>query len=45
MSRTPVGETIRIKPANNVFTWMAGATVLFQIVALVLIFLKLRAES
>jgi len=45
MSRGGVGETVVIKPGNNVFTWMAGVTVALQIIALLLIFMRISAMT
>ena len=44
MSRGGVGETVVIKPASNVFTWMAGVSVALQLLALFMLVMKLRAE-
>jgi hypothetical protein len=40
MSRGAVGETIRVAPTNNVFTALAGAAVVLQLIAVVALFLK-----
>jgi hypothetical protein len=40
MSRVPAGETHVVKPKNNIFTWMAAVTVLLQVAALGLIWLR-----
>ena len=42
MSRVGAGETVVVKPKNNLFTWMAAATVLFQVITIGLIFLQMR---
>ena len=44
MSRMAVGETITVKPQHNVFTWMAGVAMVLQVLALLMLLLKLRAE-
>ena len=43
MSRGAVGETVRVPPTNNVFTVLAGVTVIVQIIGLIA--LALRADS
>ena len=40
MSRLPGGEQIQVKPTNNVFTALAAATVIIQIIGLVVIYLR-----
>ena len=40
MSRGAVGETIRVAPSNNVYTALAGAAVILQILALILLFMR-----
>lgn len=43
MSRGAVGETVTVRPTNNVYTALAGAAVIVQIIGLlVLIF---RADA
>ncbi len=43
MSRGAVGETIRVAPTNNVYPALAGAAVIFQILGLIILFLKADA--
>jgi len=45
MSRMPAGETHVVKPSNNIFTWMAAVTVLLQLAALGLIWLRFPADK
>lgn len=40
MSRGAVGETIRVAPTNNVYTALAGAAVILQLLALILLFMR-----
>ena len=42
MTRAAAGETVIVKPANNLYTWLAGVTVALQVIALLLIFMRLR---
>ena len=41
MSRAAAGEVVAVKPKNNLFTWMAAVTVLLQLAAIGLIFLRM----
>ena len=41
MSRMAAGETVTVKPKNNLFTWLAFVCVLLQAAAIVLIFLRM----
>jgi hypothetical protein len=43
MSRLPGGEQIQVKPTNNVFTALAAAALIAQIITFVIVFL--RAEE
>jgi hypothetical protein len=43
MSRGAVGETVTVRPTNNVYTALAGAAVIIQIIGLLVLFL--RADS
>ena len=40
MSRGAVGETIRVAPTNNVYTALAGAAVILQILLLIGLFMR-----
>ena len=40
MSRGAVGETVTVRPTNNVYTALAGATVIIQIIGLLVLFLR-----
>ena len=40
MSRGAVGETIRVAPTNNIYTALAGAAVILQFLALILLFMR-----
>ena len=40
MSRGAVGETIRVAPTNNVYTALAGAAVVIQILGLLVLFMR-----
>ena len=44
MSRAGVGETVTVKPKNNLFTWMAAVCVLLQLAALALIWLRFPSD-
>jgi hypothetical protein len=44
MSRVGAGETVTVKPKNNLFTWMAAVTVLLQLAALALIYLRFPTD-
>jgi hypothetical protein len=43
MSRIPGGEQIQVKPTNNVYTALAAAAVIIQIIGLIVIYM--RAED
>jgi hypothetical protein len=43
MSRAGAGEPIQVRPQNNVYTAIAAAAVVVQIVALVIIIMKAGA--
>ena len=45
MSRMAAGETVTVKPKNNIFTWMAAVTVLLQLAALGLIWLRFPVDK
>ncbi len=45
MSRVGAGETVVVKPKNNLFTWMAAITVLLQLLALFLVYLRFPADK
>ena len=40
MSRIASGEQIQVKPTNNVFTALAAAAVIVQIIAFVVIYMR-----
>ena len=40
MSRIGAGEQIQVKPTNNVYTALAAAAVIFQLIALGLIYMR-----
>ena len=40
MSRGAVGQTISIAPTNNVYTALAGAAVIIQILGLIVLFVR-----
>ena len=40
MSRGPSGEVRSLPPSNNVYTALAAAAVLLQVIALVVLFVK-----
>jgi len=40
MSRGAVGETVTVRPTNNVYTALAGAAVIIQIIGLLVLFLR-----
>jgi hypothetical protein len=40
MSRGAVGETVRVAPTNNVYTALAGAAVVIQIIGLIALFMR-----
>jgi hypothetical protein len=42
MSRAAAGETVVVKPANNLFTWLAFVAVALQVIALGLVYLRIR---
>ena len=43
MSRGAVGETIRVPPTNNVYTALAAATVIIQIIGLIVLTTRTKA--
>lgn len=43
MSRTGTGDTIVVKPTNNVYTALAAAAAVAQIVALIFLFMRANA--
>ena len=43
MTRIPTGEQIQVKPTNNIFTALAAAAVIAQLIAFVVLYL--RAEE
>ena len=43
MSRGAVGETIRVPPTNNVYTALAGAAVIIQILGLIVLWIRSEA--
>jgi len=42
MSRAPAGEQIQIRPTNNVYTGLAAAAVIIQIVGLIVLFMRAK---
>ena len=40
MSRGAVGETVTVRPTNNVYTALAGAAVIIQILGLIVLFVR-----
>jgi hypothetical protein len=40
MSRVPAGETFKIAPTNNVYTALAGAAVIIQILGLIVLYVR-----
>jgi hypothetical protein len=40
MSRGAVGETVTVRPTNNVYTALAGAAVIIQILGLIVLFIR-----
>lgn len=42
MSRAAMGDTVVVKPSNNIYTALAGLTVVALAVGLVLFFLKAK---
>jgi hypothetical protein len=42
MSRAISGDVITVRPSNNVYTALAGAAVLIQIIGLIVLFLAAR---
>jgi hypothetical protein len=43
MSRGAAGDTITVKPSNNVYTALAGATVIIQILGLIVLMMRAGA--
>lgn len=43
MSRAAAGETIVVKPANNLYTWLAFVAMVLQALAIALIFFRMPA--
>ena len=43
MSRSATGDTVYIKPANNIYTVLAGAALVVVILGLVAIYLRMDA--
>ena len=42
MSRASMGEQIQVKPTNNVYTALAAAAVIVQIIGLLALFLRAK---
>ena len=42
MSRMPGGEQIQVRPTNNVYTALAGAALIVQIIGLIVLFLRAK---
>jgi hypothetical protein len=40
MSRGAVGETVTVRPTNNVYTVLAGATVIIQLIGLAVLWIR-----
>jgi hypothetical protein len=40
MSRGAVGETVTVRPTNNVYTALAGAAVIIQIIGLLVLWIR-----
>ena len=40
MSRGAIGETVTVRPTNNVYTALAGATVIVQIIGLIVLIIR-----
>jgi hypothetical protein len=40
MSRIGAGEQIQVKPTNNVYTALAAAAVIVQLIALIVIYIR-----
>ena len=40
MSRGAVGETVTVRPTNNVYTALAGAAVIIQILGLLVLWIR-----
>ncbi len=45
MGRIAGGEVHTVKPSNNLFTWLAAVTVLLQLAALGLIWLRFPGDK
>ncbi len=43
MSRVAAGETITVRPSNNVYTGLAAAAVIVQIIGLIVLFMRAGA--
>jgi hypothetical protein len=43
MSRGPGVETVTVRPTNNVYTALAGAAVIVQIITLIALFMRAGA--
>jgi hypothetical protein len=42
MSRAAAGEPVRIAPTNNIYTALAAAAVVVQVLGLIVIFIKAK---
>ena len=42
MSRAGAGETITVRPTNNVYTGLAAAAVIIQIIGLIVLFMRAK---
>ncbi|MEA2735555.1 MAG: hypothetical protein QOE14_2006 [Humisphaera sp.] len=40
MSRGAVGDTVTVRPTNNVYTALAGAAVIIQILGLIVLWIR-----
>jgi len=45
MSRVGAGETLVVKPSNNLYTWLSAVAVLLQLLALGLIWLRFPVDK
>lgn len=44
MTRAATGDTVVLRPTNNVYTAMAAAAVVAQILGLVVLFVRMQSE-
>ena len=44
MTRAATGDTVVVRPTNNIYTALAGLAVLAQLLGLVVLFMRMQSE-